>query len=62
MRIIQVSKDITVDLHGDKPAVTIAAEDHLCLDPAGIEFECRAEGTRRFIPWSEISEMHQPLD
>jgi hypothetical protein len=62
VQILNVSKPLSIKLVGSKgSSITVAAEDRLSLDVAGVEFEHRASGQRRFIPWSQIAEMTQPL-
>lgn len=68
MRVIDTSKPVTIELSeksrsaASKGSIVVAAEDHIYLDITGVEFEHRASGKRRFLPWWEIKEMWQSLD
>lgn len=63
MMIIQVNKPLSIQLSGTKgEEIEVAPEDRVSLDVSGVEFEHRASGKRRFIPWAQIKEIYQPLD
>jgi hypothetical protein len=65
MQVLDTGKPITIELLRKGTAkpetVIVAADDRIVLDMAGVEFEHRASGRRRFIPWPSIAEMYQSL-
>jgi hypothetical protein len=68
MVLLQLHKTVYIELEhklvsvGTVTTVEVAPSDKLSLDAAGVEFEHQASGKRRFIPWTEIKEIWQPLD
>jgi hypothetical protein len=61
--VLNLSKPLVIETSrkGADASIIIAAEDRLSLDVVGVEFEHQASGLRRFIPWAQVVEMHQPL-
>lgn len=64
MQIVDISKPliIVVSHKGKDSEVVVAPEDAIYLDITGVEFEHRASGRRRFIPWSSVAEIYQALE